>query len=323
MMELEDPIGKIIKHGEEEEQIIGVVKDFQYGSIHQQVEPLIFRFRSARVGRNIMVKIKTDTERATIEQIEKLYKEFHPKYPFEFSFLDDNYQALYEAENRVAALSKYFTIIAIIISCLGLFGLATFTTERRLKEIGIRKILGSTEFGIVYLLSSDVECVPDARVADSGVLATSLPPAADGRSRYRAGAGSARLSVAITATAPDSADRWRPARRRRRCGCRDGACGLDLDRREPGLRIDRSRSGDTGDRRGWLAGRCARALCRRHRGGLRSTINRRVSEEAVRSFECQSPTSVGLERPSASATRRRRQCAMEGLGGRSARLPEF
>ena len=155
MMELEDPIGKIIKHGEEEQQIIGVVKDFQYGSIHHEVEPLIFRFRNARAGRNTMVKIKAGTERVTIEQIESLYKEFHPKYPFEFTFMDDDYQALYDSENRVAVLSKYFTVIAIIISCLGLFGLATFTAERRLKEIGIRKILGSTELGIVYLLSSD------------------------------------------------------------------------------------------------------------------------------------------------------------------------
>ena len=155
MMELEDPIGKIIKHGEEEEQIIGVVKDFQYGSIHQKVEPLIFRFRNASAGRNTMVKIKAGTERATIAQIEKLYKEFHPKYPFEFTFMDNDYQALYEAESRVALLSKYFTVIAIIISCLGLFGLAAFTAEQRTKEIGIRKILGSSEWRIVRLLSSD------------------------------------------------------------------------------------------------------------------------------------------------------------------------
>ena len=102
-----------------------------------------------------MVKIKPGTERATIDQIEKLYKEFHPKYPFEFTFMDNDYQALYEAESRVALLSKYFTVIAIIISCLGLFGLAAFTAERRTKEIGIRKILGSSEWRIVRLLSSD------------------------------------------------------------------------------------------------------------------------------------------------------------------------
>ena len=155
MMELRAPIGKIIKHGEEEEQIIGVVKDFQYGSIHQKVEPLIFRFRNARVGRNTIVKIKAGTERATIDQIEKLYREFHPKYPFEFTFMDNDYQALYEAENKVALLSKYFTAIAIIISCLGLFGLAAFTADRRTKEIGIRKILGSSEWRIITLLSSD------------------------------------------------------------------------------------------------------------------------------------------------------------------------
>ena len=119
------------------------------------MEPLIFRFRNARVGRNTIVKIKAGTERATIDQIEKLYREFHPKYPFEFTFMDNDYQALYEAENKVALLSKYFTAIAIIISCLGLFGLAAFTADRRTKEIGIRKTLGSSEWRIITLLSSD------------------------------------------------------------------------------------------------------------------------------------------------------------------------
>jgi ABC-type antimicrobial peptide transport system permease subunit len=74
---------------------------------------------------------------------------------FEYKFLDDSYQSQYVAEQRVATLSKYFAAFAILISCLGLFGLAAFTAERRLKEIGIRKVLGSTEFGIIYLLSAD------------------------------------------------------------------------------------------------------------------------------------------------------------------------
>ena len=73
----------------------------------------------------------------------------------DYRFLDDDYQALYAAEQRVSTLSKYFAGIAILISCLGLFGLAAFTAERRLKEIGIRKVLGATDFGIVRLLSGD------------------------------------------------------------------------------------------------------------------------------------------------------------------------
>lgn len=154
MMQLEDPIGKIINYGDQDErEIIGVVKDFHYGSIHKKVEPLIFRHR--RLGQNIMVKINAGTESTTLTQIEQLYDKFHPFYPFEFSFMDEDYQTLYEAENRVAVLSKYFSGLAIIISCLGLLGLAAFTAEQRTKEIGIRKVLGASVSSIVVLLSKE------------------------------------------------------------------------------------------------------------------------------------------------------------------------
>ena len=155
MMQLENPIGKRLKYGHrsDEREIIGVVSDFNYGSIHHKVEPLIFRYSSR--GSNILVKIKSGTEKTTLEQIETIYKESHPNREFTYSFLDDDYQALYEAESRVATLSKYFSLIAIIISCLGLFGLVAFTTARRTKEIGIRKVLGASTLGIMNLLSRD------------------------------------------------------------------------------------------------------------------------------------------------------------------------
>ena len=154
-MELKNPIGKILEYGNEGDsrQIIGVVKNFHYGSLHEQVKPLVFSYNTR--GRKIMVKIKAGTERATIERLDKFYSEFHPGFPFEFTFLDDEYQALYDSENKVAVLSKYFTGLAILISCLGLFGLAAFTAQKRQKEIGVRKVLGSSEFGIIWLLSSD------------------------------------------------------------------------------------------------------------------------------------------------------------------------
>lgn len=157
MMQLEDPVGKIItkKAGAsmEERQIIGVVNDFHYGSFHNKVKPLIFRLRHH--GLNILAKIEPSTTQNTMAEIEALYQEFHPGYTFNFTFLDERNQRLYEAENRVATLSKYFALLAIIISCLGLFGLAAFTAERRFKEIGIRKILGSSVWGIIRLLSAD------------------------------------------------------------------------------------------------------------------------------------------------------------------------
>jgi ABC-type antimicrobial peptide transport system permease subunit len=153
MMGIENPVGKNIQFGNENKQIVGVVKDFHYGSLHNKVEPLIFRFDPN--GSNIMVKLKAGMEKAAIEGLKKFHAGFLPKYPFEFTFMDENYQALYESESRVATLSNYFAALAILISCLGLFGLASFTAERRRKEIGIRKVLGSSEFGIIALLSGE------------------------------------------------------------------------------------------------------------------------------------------------------------------------
>lgn len=154
MMQLETPVGEMVEHGSGQyEQIIGVVKDFQYGSIHKKIEPLIFRFRPG--GRDIPVRLTNGQERSTISQIKQVFKQFHPENTFQYSFLDSDYQALYEAESKVATLSKYFSSLAILISCLGLLGLMLFTAERRQKEIGIRKVLGASIANIVGLLSQD------------------------------------------------------------------------------------------------------------------------------------------------------------------------
>ncbi len=157
MMGLENPVGTFVKKGsgafEQQQEIIGVVKDFQYGSIHKKIEPLIFRFRAR--SRRIIARIQAGEEQTTIPKIEALYKKFHPEHAFTYSFLDSDYQRLYESESKVAILSKFFSGLAIIISCLGLFGLAMFTAERRRKEIGIRKVLGASVFGIVQMLTKD------------------------------------------------------------------------------------------------------------------------------------------------------------------------
>ena len=152
-MRLQDPIGKTIHYGTEEKQIVGVVKDFQYGSLHNRVYPVIFMYAPQRT--DIVVRLKPGAEQTSLKGLKEVYEKFHPGYPFEFSFLEEDYQAQYVSEQRVSTLSRYFAGLAIIISCLGLFGLAAFTAQRRLKEIGIRKILGSTDFGIVRLLSGD------------------------------------------------------------------------------------------------------------------------------------------------------------------------
>jgi putative ABC transport system permease protein len=153
MMRLKDPVGKKVKMWGEEREIVGVVKDFHYESLYENVGPLFIRHED--INRSTMIKVKAGMERETLEKIEKLYKEYNNEQPFEYQFVDQDFQTLYAAETRVAILSRYFAGIAILISCLGLFGLTAFTAERRAREIGIRKILGLGEAGIIYLLSKD------------------------------------------------------------------------------------------------------------------------------------------------------------------------
>ena len=150
MMGLTNPINKRIRF---DMNIIGVVKDFNYGSLHEKIEPLILRFR--QYNPDVMVKIKAGTEKATVAELGKIYKKFNDGQPFEFSFMDHDYQALYKSETQTGKLSSYFAGLAIIISCLGLFGLTAFSMQKRQKEIGIRKVLGSSEVAIIYLLSAD------------------------------------------------------------------------------------------------------------------------------------------------------------------------
>ena len=152
-MGITDPVGKTVRLWGEQKQIVGVVKDFNFESLYQDIKPCFLQVIPELP--NAVVKIKGGTEQASLEQLEKLYHKFSPGLPFEYRFLDAQYQSLYAAEQRVSVLSRYFAGIAILISCLGLFGLAAFTAERRVKEIGIRKILGATNFGIVGLLSGD------------------------------------------------------------------------------------------------------------------------------------------------------------------------
>ncbi|MEL6190804.1 MAG: FtsX-like permease family protein [Bacteroidota bacterium] len=157
MMKLDEPVGKVIDkfvgNGNEKRTIIGVVKDFQYGSIHEAVQPLVLRFRPG--GRGVWVRIAKGTEANTLAQIQELYERIYPGYTFDFTFMDQAYQRLYDTEQRTATLTKYLSGLAIIISCLGLLGLATFMAESRSKEIGIRKILGASVGQIISLFSKE------------------------------------------------------------------------------------------------------------------------------------------------------------------------
>lgn len=154
-MGIEDPIGKNIRLWRGEAEIIGVVKDFNFDSFHEQVNPVFFVVEDDHTD-YVMVKIQPGQEMEAIDAIESLHKDFNPGFDLNYRFLDDDYQQMYEAENRVSVLSSYFAAIAIIISCLGLFGLASFSLEKRSKEIGIRKVLGSSDWRISGKLIYDL-----------------------------------------------------------------------------------------------------------------------------------------------------------------------
>ncbi len=154
MIGLKHPIGKTINLWGKMRHIIGVTKNFNFESLHEQVKPLFFILASQGTLK-VLAKIKAGTEKETLKKLAEFYKAFNPGFTFNYKFLDKDFQALYTSEKRVEVLSGYFAGLAVIISCLGLFGLSAFTAEQRRKEIGIRKVLGSSEIGIIYLLSSN------------------------------------------------------------------------------------------------------------------------------------------------------------------------
>jgi putative ABC transport system permease protein len=136
-------------------EIIGVVKDFHFQDLHSAIEPYGFQLINAPQYNYLIAHAKTNNIGNVLSSVQSTWQRLNPNEPFEYSFLDEDFQKNYEADNRLAMLVKNFTIIAILISCLGLFGLATFSAEQRTKEIGIRKVLGAGMGNIMGLLSKE------------------------------------------------------------------------------------------------------------------------------------------------------------------------
>ncbi len=155
MMGIKNPIGKTIRYGSTQYTIIGILKDFHFQSFRETVRPMFFRLNNNRSNLEFVVRIASGTEKETLTMLADAYAKFNPGYVFEYSFLDTDFQAQYAAEQRVASLSKYFAGLAILISCLGLFGLAMYTAERRRKEISIRKVLGQSVSQVTIMLSGE------------------------------------------------------------------------------------------------------------------------------------------------------------------------
>jgi putative ABC transport system permease protein len=133
---------------------VGVVADFHQASLHTAIAPLTF-FAEPGTYDNVLVKVDTDDVRATLARIEQTWQQVAPAVPFAHRFLDDAYDALYRAEMRTGRVFATFSGLAILIACLGLFGLAAIAARQRTREIGIRKALGASVHGLVALLSKE------------------------------------------------------------------------------------------------------------------------------------------------------------------------
>jgi len=152
----EDPIGKQIVVGKQRTlvTIVGVVKDFHSQSLHSKIKPLVIT-NNTKLFKVLALKINGQNVPETLEFLEDTWKRFLPDRPFEFWFIDESIQKLYEKEQRLGQLVSICAALAICVACLGLFGLAAFTAEQRTKEIGVRKVLGASISSIMLLLSKE------------------------------------------------------------------------------------------------------------------------------------------------------------------------
>ena len=149
----EEAVGQRVAKGREG-IVRAVVEDFHFRSLHEPIGPLVI-FIDKRMLQSLMVKIKGDNIAATIEALKTLWEDRIPHRPFEYEFLDEDYEAMYRAEESIAGVFSTFSFVAIFLACLGLFALTAYATIRRTKEIGIRKVLGATVPDILALVSRD------------------------------------------------------------------------------------------------------------------------------------------------------------------------
>ncbi len=151
----EDIIGQSFEQWGREGKVVGVVKDFNYVSLHEEVEPLSIRFGTQYDVSVISLRLKSADYSKTLAELETIWQKTVPHRPFDTRFVDQNFNKQYEADQRFGMIFSVFSALAIFVACLGLFGLTIYSTAQRNKEIGVRKVLGATTGRIVALLSKD------------------------------------------------------------------------------------------------------------------------------------------------------------------------
>ena len=146
-------IGKSLTFNGDKGIIVGVVKDFNFKSAQTAIEPIILAFNKWNEG-IVLLRTQPGKTEATIQALEKINKQLNPSFPFSYGFVDQDINNLYKGEQQMGSLFNVFAMIAVFISCMGLYGLSAFMAEQRTKEIGVRKVLGASVFNVVYLLST-------------------------------------------------------------------------------------------------------------------------------------------------------------------------
>ncbi len=154
LMGMEDPIGEDVSLWGREGKIIGMIKDFHFSSMYTPIQPLLIRLDPQDTW-TFFIKLSGDKPLETLAYIEQAYQESNPGFPFEYEFLDDSFERTFRSEAIVGKLAGIFSFLAIVISCLGLLGLAAFASERRIKEMGIRKIFGASVSQLLVLLNKE------------------------------------------------------------------------------------------------------------------------------------------------------------------------
>jgi putative ABC transport system permease protein len=154
-LSLENAVGSELEMWNGKGKIVGITEDFHNDNLKFGIEPMIFMY-SENLGAHYFIKLAGNLPIAeNIKQVERIFKKHNPDYPFEFTFLDEVFNKEYQTEAIIGKLSLSFTVIAVLISCLGLFGLASFNAERRTKELGIRKVMGASVGNLVMMLCGD------------------------------------------------------------------------------------------------------------------------------------------------------------------------
>ncbi|MEI6047971.1 MAG: ABC transporter permease [Bacteroidota bacterium] len=155
LMGIGDPVGKNFRFMGLNGTIVGVLKNFHFKGADQAIEPMAFALADTSYLRNILIRLTAGKIPASLKAVEKNWNEILPEYPLDYSFIDQDYDNLFRTQLRFSGLLKYFTLLAVIIACLGLYGLSSYSAERRTNEVGIRKVMGAGSLEVMYTLSKE------------------------------------------------------------------------------------------------------------------------------------------------------------------------